>query len=212
MAEAPWHSRQPNRQSRRPWRLLAPPRPRLRMRRDRSARHSRGRPTRAPANRPAGRRHRPGAHSRKGAPKYFLILKRDPSGTGPLHPIRDAKESPGAVPFTDGTGHWRAPSIHSESGNSKAKNLEAKVSTCFVIQPFDAGKFEIGFAITLRRLQRRKFIRLLEANDIDGSKYPEVVIENTGWIWIDEHESLFVFRRERAEVSEDPDIDDDIPF
>lgn len=70
----------------------------------------------------------------------------------------------------------------------------------------------VGFAVALRRLQRRKFIRLLEANDVDGPKYTEVVIENTGWNWIDEHESLFVFQREKTEISEHPDIDDDIPF
>ena len=70
----------------------------------------------------------------------------------------------------------------------------------------------VGFAVALRRLQQRKFIRLIEANTGDDENYPAVVIEDAGWNWIDEHESLFVFQREKNDIFGALDIDDDIPF
>ena len=79
-------------------------------------------------------------------------------------------------------------------------------------EAISSGITGVGFAVALRRLQRRKFVRLAEASSSEDEYHQTVVIEDTGWNWIDEHESLFVFQKDKHDGSGDPDIDDDIPF
>ena len=72
-----------------------------------------------------------------------------------------------------------------------------------------SGLTAVGFALALRRLQRRGFVKVIQETDHDGSEYQAIVLEDDSWTWIDDHESLFSLTKGESEPS---DFDDDIPF
>ena len=72
-----------------------------------------------------------------------------------------------------------------------------------------SGLTAVGFGLALRRLQRRGFVNIIHQKDDDGTDYQAIVLEDDGWIWIDDHESLFSLTKEENKPS---DFDDDIPF
>lgn len=72
-----------------------------------------------------------------------------------------------------------------------------------------SGLTAVGFALALRRLQRRGFVKVIQETDHDGSEYQAIVLEDDSWTWIDDHESLFSLTKGENEPS---DFDDDIPF
>ena len=72
-----------------------------------------------------------------------------------------------------------------------------------------SGLTAVGFALALRRLQRRGFLRVSKQTDHDGDEYPAIVLEDDSWTWIDDHETLFSLTKGKNESS---DFDDDIPF
>ena len=73
----------------------------------------------------------------------------------------------------------------------------------------NSGFTGVGFALALRRLERRNFIRLIQEIDVDEQMYSALVLEEVGWNWMDEHAELFVLHKR---YKEPVDIDDDIPF
>jgi hypothetical protein len=68
-----------------------------------------------------------------------------------------------------------------------------------------AGFRAIGFALGLRRLQKKGFISLYDVYDRDGP-YEAVRVTDEGWEWIEKNESKFILRKL------DPDPDGPLPF
>ena len=76
-----------------------------------------------------------------------------------------------------------------------------------------AGLTGIGYSLALRRLQKRGFVDINEETDREGDSYSVVVLQETGWNWIDSNESLFMLRKDKPAATRNSDItDDDIPF
>lgn len=72
-----------------------------------------------------------------------------------------------------------------------------------------SGLTGVGFGVALRRLRQKDLVKFGEYENMDGDRYQTVILTDSGWNWINSHESLFSFRRDdsSAELS-----DDDIPF
>jgi hypothetical protein len=72
-----------------------------------------------------------------------------------------------------------------------------------------SGLTGLGFSLGVRRLVSKGFIELSQTTDEIGAElWDVIVITNSGWSWIESHESLFVTHKEKKKTK----FDDDIPF
>jgi len=71
-----------------------------------------------------------------------------------------------------------------------------------------AGFTPIGFSLGLRRLQKKGFIELYEAEDRDGN-YEAVKVTADGWEWLDKNEDKFILRKPN---STEKLLSEDVPF
>ena len=74
-----------------------------------------------------------------------------------------------------------------------------------------SGLTPVGFGLALRRLARRKFATIVEAEDEEGfGSYTAAELTDAGWEWIENNESRFILhKKERLGTA---DLDEDIPF
>ena len=67
---------------------------------------------------------------------------------------------------------------------------------------------DVGVGLALWRLQQKHFVELGQSEDYNGEMFDTVVLNESGWRWIGDNESLFVTHKGESE----PDEEDDIPF
>lgn len=100
---------------------------------------------------------------------------------------------------------------------SETATLEESINAFFLKSSAkNSGMTGIGFGLALRRLEKRGFVKYVQETDHDGETYPAIVLSETGWSWVDKHESLFVLLKPKNAStdldSSSTDFDDDIPF
>ena len=83
-------------------------------------------------------------------------------------------------------------------------------------EAMNSGFTGVGFALALKRLESRQFIRLIQETNVDEETHSALVIEEPGWNWMDEHAELFVLQRKDKGLArrnkESAELDEDVPF
>lgn len=74
-----------------------------------------------------------------------------------------------------------------------------------------AGFTPLGFALGLKRLREKRFISTREATDCNGNTFTCLFLQQEGWEWIEQHESMFLIRIPNNQSSGSTE-DDKIPF
>jgi hypothetical protein len=79
---------------------------------------------------------------------------------------------------------------------------EATASLSFIKNDVEGvGLTNIGFSLGVRRLKAKGFIEISLEQDREGDRFEAIGVTETGWSWIEAHESLFLIRRPGKDTS-----------